>query len=191
MLLGSPPDMVHGVPPRRPVRPHILPCKKPGIGSAGHKGPKAAKLLYHRGQRFARRNLKFEEQGLGAGPSRGQGAHGPLQGSGQSPEVLPLVSPAGSVGAERSPLATSALRAAPPSNLRGSTSNGKPKSVSGTHPRRQRSRAADSAKLGNFLFPSLAERADCTIGRWARSVPARCRLQKNKKPRNIPPRQRV
>ena len=45
--------------------------------------------------------VKGGEQHLMAGPDRGQGAHGPLQGSGQSPEVLPLVSPAGSVGAEQ------------------------------------------------------------------------------------------
>ena len=42
--------------------------------------------------------------------------------------------------------------------------------------RRQRSRAVDSAKLGNGTFPGLAERADCTIGRRALSVPGRCCL---------------
>ena len=45
----------------------------------------------------------------------------------------------------------------------------------GTNPRRQRSRAVDSTKLGNGTFLSLAERSDCTIGRWALSVPGHCR----------------
>ncbi len=87
---------------------------------------------------------------------------GPLQGSGRlgeanvrSPEVLPLT-----------------VKAAHPIPKRSRALLLPSKSDRGRKPRRQRSRAADSVKLGNFLFPSLAERADCTIGRWALNAPA-------------------
>ena len=62
-----------------------------------------------------------------------------------------------------------------PRNLRGMASVGEPKPVSGTGKRRRSRRAVDSAKLGNGTFPSLAERADCTTGRWALSVSGNCR----------------
>ncbi len=157
MLLGSPPDMVHGDPPRRPVRPHILPCKKPGIGSAGHKGPKAAKLLYHRGQRFARRNLKFEEQGLGAGQrkvleeSRETSFKKFLwQGVGQSPTTLPLTLGGARNPKERQHLHSHSLSSTEAPNCAAHT----PQHI------------ARFRKLGKHRFPDFRREADALHRRW-------------------------